>query len=1012
MHQGKTLVLVDGSSLAFRSFFALFTSGLRTREGRPTWAILGFFNSLFELIEKYEPEMLAVCFDLAGPTFRHEEFEDYKAHRAEMPDDLASQWPLIKEGVAALGLPVYELAGFEADDVIGSMARLAEKNKINVLILTGDQDAFQLVDGDQQQVKVLMPGKGGLQIFGRDEVHQKLGIWPEQVTDYKGLCGDTSDNIPGIKGIGPKTAVQLLTQFNSIDGIYANLEEVKSKSLKQKLIDGREDAKASKNLATIRLDVPIQFDFDHCLLTAPSLPDVENFFKALEFKSTVARLPRIFSHFRQTAPATRGPSKGSRGAELPKPPQSIGSKEQAPSQAMATSSVTSSATAYQGEPSGAEISGENQRQIQLTLGLTETRPADTTISTRPQASRDFTSAFEWQIVESLSDLGKLVERLSRRSLVSFSVQASGSSWMNAEIYGYALAWSDGLMMNGSAKLIVPAKDNSSPSSVHAAYIPIKGLDALNDVGERMRQVNERLAPIFAHEKIGKVVYNAKQTLNILSTIDLNLDCIVFDPMLASYIVFPDEKPGLKEQSDRLFAYAPVRMTGAVGGRGKQVSIENIPAREVAQYAADDTRLALELARYYCPILDSDQNFLLKEMELPLSIVLAQMEQAGVALDLPYLANFSRELDGDIQRLESEIYKHANRPFNINSTQQLGKILFEELGLPAKTKTKTGYSTDASVLEALRSAHPIIEHILEYRQLTKLRSTYVDALPKLIWPRDSRLHGEFNQTATSTGRLSSSNPNLQNIPIRTEMGRRMRRAFVPGNKKSVLLSADYSQIELRLLAHMSQDETLIDAFTKDQDVHARTAGEIFDIPIDEVSDEMRRIGKTLNFALIYQQGPFATSQQLGISTKEASAFIAKYFSRYASVRSFLDSTIEKAKQTGYVETLWKRRRYFKYLNDRNEVLRRAEERAACNAPLQGSAADLMKLAMIKLDQQIKERKLSAKLILQVHDELVLEVPELEVDEVRGVVVDAMLMGQPLKVPLKVDVGVAKNWMETK
>ncbi len=483
-------------------------------------------------------------------------------------------------------------------------------------------------------------------------------------------------------------------------------------------------------------------------------------------------------------------------------------------------------------------------------------------------------------------------------------------------------------------------------------------------------------------------------------------------MLASYIIAADEKHGLRDQADRVFDYAPVRFGDPTGTARKQANISTIPFINQAEHATDDARLVLELARHYSLSMDEEQKSLLKDMELPLSNVLSKMEQRGVALDLPYLAKFSRELDSDIQRIESEIFKHANRPFNVNSTQQLAKILFEDLGLKTKTKTKTGFSTDASVLESLRDDHPIIGHILEYRQLTKLRSTYVDALPKLIASRDQHLHGEFNQTVTSTGRLSSSNPNLQNIPIKSDVGRRTRRAFVPSDDDSVLLSADYSQIELRLLAHMSKDETLIDAFTKDQDVHARTAQEIFEVPIEQVTGEMRRIGKTLNFALIYQQGPYATAQQLGISTKEASAFIEKYFSRYAQVRTFLDETINRAKTTGYVETLWKRKRHFKYLNDRNDVLRRAEERAACNAPLQGSAADLMKLAMIQLDNQLRAKALKAKLILQVHDELVLEVPTSELTETQTVVLEAMLLNQPLIVPLKVDMGSAKNWMDTK
>lgn len=994
MHKGKTLVLVDGSSLAFRSFFALFTTGLRTRQGVPTWAILGFFNSLFELIEKYNPEMLAVSFDLAAPTFRHAEFEDYKAHRAEMPDDLAAQWPLIKEGVRVLGLPVYELEGYEADDVIGSLARLAESQGINVLILTGDQDAFQLVDGHGQHIKVLMPGKGGLQLFGREQVYEKLGVWPEQIIDYKGLCGDTSDNIPGVKGIGPKTAVQLLTDFKDMDGIYANIDSIKSKSVQEKLRQGKTLAFDSKRLATIRLDVPIDFDFEHCLLTAPVLDDVKAYFSELEFKSTIARLPKVFSHFRETATPTIARTSVRASA--------------------AASSVEGETTVLNLEISGdtpAVVPQKIQTEVQLTLSLAGV-DAVRSVATKSNPLASVSSAFDWQVADKDTDIDRLIERLSRRSVFAFNVQASNESWMTAEIYGYVFCWSEDLSTNGRSKLKLVSKSSSEPGRMYSAYIPIKHSESGLSPVHRLEKVNAKLLPLLTNPAIGKVVHNAKQVSNILSASSMTIAPVVFDTMIASYIVFQDEKQDLRDQADRLLNYSTQRLTDAAPGSRKQVGLDKIPAHALAEYGSDDARLALELARYYSTIVNADQEFLLAEMELPLSVVLAQMEQAGISLDIPYLSAFSRELESEIQRRESEIFKCAKHPFNINSPQQLGRILFDELGLTAKGKTKTGYSTDASVLEALKSEHEIIDHILEYRQLTKLRSTYVDALPKLIWSRDSRLHGEFNQTATSTGRLSSSNPNLQNIPIRTEIGRRIRRAFVPGDPGSLLVSADYSQIELRFLAHMSEDETLIDAFTKEQDVHARTAGEIFDLSIDEVTADMRRIGKTLNFALIYQQGPFATSQQLGITTKQASAFIEKYFSRYSKVRAFLDRTIAVAKQTGYVETLWKRRRYFKYLNDRNDVLRRAEERAACNAPLQGSAADLMKLAMNRLDKELKERNLHAKLILQVHDELVLEVSEKEVDETKQVIVDAMLMGQPLKVPLRVDVGAAKNWMEIK
>jgi DNA polymerase-1 len=994
MDKMKTLVLVDGSSLAFRSFFALLTTGLRTKAGEPTWAILGFFNSLFELVEKYEPEMLAVSFDMAGPTFRHEAFEEYKAHRTEMPDDLAAQWPRIKEGVRVFGLPVYELPRYEADDVIGTIARKAEARGLNVLILTGDQDAFQLVDGHGQQIKVLMPGRGGLQLYGREEVHEKLGVWPEQIIDYKGLCGDSSDNIPGVRGIGPKTAVQLLTEYKTMEGIYENVESIKSKSVKEKLTQGKTLAFASKKLATIELDVPIEFDFDHCLLTAPSLESVKAYFAELEFKSTIARLPKIFSHFREVAPASGARPENSKTLETVKAKPHKASDLPLPENIAAPQPIPS---------------------VQLTLELDSlNRPPPTYTS---KAVMTLSKAFDWQVVESEAELDRLVERLSRRSVFAFNVQASGENWMDSGIYGYGFSWSEDLSTNGRSKLKLVSKERAAGAApttadMHAAYVPIKHSQTETNEASRLAMVNAKLLPILANPAIGKVVHNTKQTLNVLSTIGVALTPIVFDSMLASYVAFQDEKQGLRDQAERLLDYSCQRATDPIGGGRKQVTLDKILASQIAEYASDDARLSLELARCYATVLNPDQETLLADMELPLSRVLAQMEQAGIALDLPYLSAFSKELESEIQKRESEIYKLANHPFNINSTQQLGKVLFDELGLATKTKTKTGYSTDAGVLEALKSAHPIVDHILEYRQLTKLRSTYVDALPKLVWVRDGRVHGEFNQTATSTGRLSSSNPNLQNIPIRSEIGRRMRRAFIPGKPDNVLLSCDYSQIELRFLAHMSEDSTLIDAFTKEQDVHARTAGEIFDMPIGEVTGEMRRIGKTLNFALIYQQGPYATSQQLGITTKQASQFIEKYFSRYSNVRAFLDKTIAQAKQTGYVETLWKRRRYFRHLNDRNDVLRRAEERAACNFPLQGSASDLMKLAMNRLDEQLKQRKLNAKLILQVHDELVLEVPKSEVEETKQIVIDAMLMGQPLSVPLRVDVGTASNWMETK
>lgn len=978
----KTLVLVDGSALAFRSFYALMRQGFRKKDGTPTWAIYGFFSALFELLQANKPEMMAVCFDLADPTFRHIEYTEYKANRDEMPDDLASQWPLIKEGVKAFDIPLYELSGYEADDVIGTVAEQAASSGYKVQILTGDQDAFQLLS---DSVEVLMPSsQGGLKTYGRDQVFEKLGVWPEQVIDYKALCGDTSDNIPGVRGIGPKTASQLLSKWNTLENIYQHLDEVESKSVRTKLTEGKESAFASQRLATICKTVPLDFDFDHCHLTMPKLPEVVQFLQKLEFKRMLGQLPQVLKPFND-------------GEDLQAKVQAdlteliAGASPEAGKQSKTSDSKAASDNKLVLE--SGSVQGDDLPAGQLTLGnlvpSTYAPPAP-------------------EIIETEAQLDKLVATLAKQSVISIDLETTSLSSLDCEIVGYALAWSDNAKMTAEKHLQVEEKLWQQSQ----AYIPVKHFGAKQlppDV------VAAKLKPILEDPNIGKIAQNGKYEMNVLSLIGINLAPIVFDPMLASYIKDPDNRNGLKDQSERYLNYEMVRISELIGTGRKQLTMDQLPVDRVAPYAADDARITLELAKFWLTQLDEKQKYLLWDMDLPLSVVLAKMEQNGVALDLPYLSQFSKELSQALQELESDIFKLAGRPFNINSTQQLQQILFQELGLTPKGKTKSGYSTDAHVLEALKEEHEIIGKLLEFRQLSKLRSTYVDALPRQVSERDERLHGEFNQTVTSTGRLSSTNPNLQNIPIRTELGRRIRRAFIPEQKSSLLLSADYSQIELRLLAHMSGDETLLDAFAKDQDIHARTAMEIFDTPLAEVTSDMRRVGKTINFSLIYQQGAYSTAQDLGISPREAQAFIDKYFNRYPKVDNYLKGSIVEARRRGYTTTLWGRRRYFRNLNDRNDNIRKAEERAACNAPLQGSAADLMKLAMISLNDQMQKRNLSAKLILQVHDELVLEVPEPEMEETKTLVRQCMqLEGQtnPLTVPLKVDMRVGKNWMEAK
>ncbi len=975
MQPGENLVLVDGSSLAFRSFFALFKSGLRRADGTPTWAIYGFFNSLFDFIERKRPDGIAMCFDLAGPTFRHEDFAEYKANRSQMPDDLSAQWPVIKQGVKLLGMPVYEVPGFEADDVIGTVARMAEAKGILVQIFTGDKDAFQLVDNESRAIRVLMPGrpgKGEILEFGRQEVFEKLGVYPEQVIDYKGLCGDVSDNIPGVKGIGPVTAVQLLTEYKTIEGIYENIEKIKSKSVKQKLADGKDSAFASKKLATMRLDVPLDFDFEHCQLNMPSVEAVSQFFTELEFKSLVSRLNKILARFN---------------------PKGDGEAQSAPE-------------------AGPAIDGRPDFSVRFEKPGTEKSPAiaSTATAVLELAKVEIAAFSEPFLVKTPEQLSTLVAELSRQSAFCLEVETTAGASLDSEILGYAFAWADGLALTEEGGLAFSPAYDENKWQVQTAYVPIDQHGPADNLAHET--ITAALKPLLLDEKIGKILQNCKYKLNALSLLGIEVKPVVFDPILASYIINPDEKHALKDQAERLLGYATVRASETAGLNRKQLTISFASLDKVASCAADDARIALELTRYYVKRLDNDQKYLLYEMEIPLALVLARMEQNGIALDLPYLSELSVELTRELTRLEKEIYELAGHPFNISSNQQLQKILFEELGLKTKGSTKTGFSTDASVLEALKEEHKIIPLISEFRQLSKLRSTYVDSLPPQISARTRRLHGEFNQTTTATGRLSSSNPNLQNIPIKTEFGRRIRRAFIAGAPGHSILSADYSQIELRLLAHMSGDETLIDAFEKDQDIHARTAGEIFDIPFEQVPPDMRRIGKTLNFALIYQQGPYATAQDLGISTREAQTFIAKYFSRYPKVRGFLTRTIEDARKNNYVSTLWGRKRYFRFLNDRSDPVRKADERAACNAPLQGSAADLMKLAMIRLDKELQERGLKSKLILQVHDELVLEVPEAELELAKDAVRTSMQMDQPLKAPLKVDVGIGINWMDAK
>jgi DNA polymerase I len=987
MSENNSIFLVDGSSLAFRSFFALITSGLRRSDGQPTWAVIGFFNSLFELIEKRNPHCMAISFDLAEPTFRHEEFTEYKANRSEMPDDLKVQWPIIKEGVKKLGIPIYEIAGYEADDVICTVAKVAEHKDMQVVILTGDQDTFQLLD---EKIQVLMPTtKEGLKTFGRQEVFEKLGVWPEQVIDYKGLVGDTSDNIPGVRGIGPKTAVQLLTDYKTMEGIYENLGNIKSASVKKKLEEGRDSAFASKNLATIRLDVPVSFDFDHCRLSLPDIEEVATYFRTVESSAILRRLPRILKAFNngvepEIDPALLEPI----GKASARGKMSFGKGGGGGGTAVVTAERAA-------EPitAGGGVAVAEQQRLDLVMPAKQIKVGPI-------------SEPEPLIVRTPDQLRELVATLSAQQVFALEILTDSHESCEGCVVGYAFAYDRSATMNEMLRPEIAIKE----ANVRTAYVPVRhAMDAEQLPAD---DVAAALKPILENEKIGKIAYNAKTELNALSLGGIDCVPVAFDPMLASYVMNPDQSHRLKDQAARALEYNMPAAADLIGTGKKQVTWNHLPVSGAARYAVDAARMSFLLAGWYVQQMDPEQQELLWEMDLPLCKVLAKVEQTGVKIDVPYFNKYAAELSAELKRLEGEIFELAGHEFNINSPLQLQKVLFQELKLPTKKKTESGYSTDASVLEALASEHAIVQKILEYRQISKLNSTYCESLPQQVSSRDGRVHCDFNQTSTATGRLSSTNPNLQNIPIKTEMGRRIREGFVPSSPDHVLISADYSQIELRLLAHMSGDEKLIEAFRADQDIHTRTAMDIFHVSAEEVTAEHRRVGKTLNFALIYQQGAMATANQMNVSTKQAQEYIAKYFASYPKVRSFMEQTKMFAHTNSYVQTLWGRRRYFKNLKDRNDAVRKADERAACNAPLQGSAADLIKLAMIRLDKELTGRGLNGKLILQVHDELVLDVPKGELEETKQVVRESMQMDQPLLVPLRVDIGVGPNWMDAK
>jgi len=906
----KKLVLVDGHALAYRAFFALPIDAFSTSRGELTNAVYGFTRMLLRALEQEKPEYIAVTFDAGKETFRHQEFKEYKAQRARMPEEMRDQMARIVEVVEALGIPIFEVEGYEADDLIGTLSKQAQELGVETLILTGDYDAFQLVS---PQVKVLTTGGhrqpfSEARLFDEKALEEKYDFRPSLLVDYKALVGDASDNIPGVPGIGPKYATDLIKRYGTIEEIYERLEEIEPARVRNALAEGKEQAFLSKRLATIVIDVPITLDLEKCRTSHYERARVMEVFRELGFRSLVDRLPK-----------------------------------------------------------------SEQKAEQLML-LT------------PQGK----ATLDCQVVTTTKALERVVTELSPSSHLTLDVETTGTDAMSVDLVGMALGTEPG----------------------GGYYIPLGHLEPVGQLP--WEEVRDALAPILKDDGVAKWAHNAIYDLVVLRRHGLEVRGLAFDTMIAAYLLDPGGRGlGLKNLAWRKLGVEMTSISELIGKGRDQKTMAQVPIAAAAPYAVADVEATERLARLWEAELKEHQLWnLFVQVEIPVVEVLVAMEMAGVALDIEHLKQMSRELYLRITALEGEIYGMAGHPFNVSSTQQLSTVLFEELGLPAKVKTKTGYSTSAGVLEELRGMHPIIELVLEYRQLSKLKSTYVDALPLLVNPRTGRVHTSYHQTGTVTGRISSSDPNLQNIPIRTEIGRQVRRAFI-AEEGCLLLSADYSQVELRIMAHISQDPGLLSAFKRGEDIHARTAATVMDVPLSQVTPEMRRIAKSINFGLSYGMGAYGLAQRTGLSQEEAAEFIANYFARYPQVGEYIEETKRMAREKGYVSTLLGRRRYFPELRSTSRAhgrVKRAAERMAINMPIQGSAADILKIAMIRLHGALQEKGLASRLTLQVHDELVLEVPEGEVKTVVPLVRSVMEGAYELRAPLRVDIKVGKNWEE--
>ncbi len=926
MPEQKKLFLLDAMALIYRAYFAMNKNPRITSKGLNTSAILGFANTLFEVLKKEQPTHIAVAFDSREPTVRHDDFTEYKAHREAMPDDLATAIPYIIQLIDAFNIPVIFSEGYEADDIIGTLAKKAEQEGFQIYMMTSDKDFGQLVS---ENIFVYRPGRMGdkAEVLGVKEVCAKFGIRrPEQVIDMLGLWGDASDNIPGIPGVGEVTARKLLEEYDSLENLIAQSAYIKNPKLKEKVIQYADQAVFSKKLATIILDVPVELDEHRLIRKHPCEAKLRTLLDELEFRNFAQR---VFTEL--------------------------------------------------------SLKPAEERQAQSTstdLFVAKEEVADEVIE-----KKDIhTTPHEYVLVDTPEKRKNLLLLLKQQISFCFDTETTGLDSHESELVGMSFSF----------------------YKHKAYYVPVP--DNYHDAQQLVSEFKE----IFEDAGIEKTGQNIKFDIAILKWYDIDVKGTLFDTMLAHYLIQPDMRHGMDVLAESYLHYKPVPIDNLIGKKGKeQLSMRMVPFEEIKEYAAEDADITLQLRTVFEPMLsESSTRQLFDEIEMPLVPVLASMEAEGVKIDIKALNDYSAQLELEIQELTKEIYALAGTEFNISSPKQLGEILFDKLVITEKarlTKTKQ-YSTGEDVLQKLVNKHPIIQHILDYRSLTKLKSTYVDTLPNLVSKRTGRIHTSYNQAVAATGRLSSNNPNLQNIPIRTERGREIRKSFVPRNDKYTLLSADYSQIELRIIAELSGDAGMKEAFQNGLDIHAATAAKVFKVPLEGVTKEMRRNAKAVNFGISYGMSAFGLAERLGISRKEGAAIIDEYFKQYSSIKTYMEETIGFARKHGYVETMKGRRRYINNINSSNSVERGYAERNAINAPIQGSAADMIKIAMINVFEAMRKENLLSKMIMQVHDELVFDVHKDEIEIVKRLVLDNMKHAIDMSIPIEVEMNFGENWLE--